>query len=461
MPLAYRFRLYPTKKQQRRMAEMVEGCRVLWNVALEDRKGAWKCLKERTTYGQQAAMLVEEAKTDDRFSLLYSQSGQDVLRRLDKAFKGFFKGNGYPKFKKYSGAGSFTYPQAYNGSVKLLAEEKRIHLSKVGRLRMVLHRDVPNERMKTCTVVHEPDGRWYCSLTFEEVVPLQNVKMPEEWEAPVGIDRGLISLVATSDGKKIDAPKLLRKSEARLKQLQQKLSRNEKGSKNRAKARVLVARHHSHIVNQRKDFNHKVSFELAEEHDLVAFEDLSIGNMLKNHSLAKSITDAGWGQLSRFTEYKMARRGKAFVSVEAAYSTMECWFCGARNPVQLDVRQFECSGCGKVLDRDVNAARIVLKRGIAKVGQDRSLNSSRLGGESHRQAVPELKPVETGVQPTEAQPASEAGTTCSQELEAHDFSRGRMSRCTSSNHRRGLRRVASQNVVASRRSTSCLPCGSL
>ena len=154
----------------------------------------------------------------------------------------------------------------------------------------------------------------------------------------------------------------------------------------------------SRVARQRKDFDHKLSTDLVKKHDLIAFEDLKIRNMVRNHALAKSITDAGWGQLRRFTEYKGRRMGKLVVNVLPAYSTQECYFCGALNQVPLSVRSFDCRGCSRMLDRDFNAAWIVLKRGLAQVGQD----------------MPELKPVETGPLPIpttgRASPVVEAGT---------------------------------------------------
>ena len=217
--------------------------------------------------------------------------------------------------------------------------------------------------------------------------------------SPVGVDLGLLSLIATSDGEKVEHPKFLRNAEKRLKRLQRSLSRRKKGSNNRSRARQRVASRHAGVRRQREDFNHKLSALLVRGHSLVAFEDLKVRNMVRNHALAKSIHDAGWSRLVRFAEYKGSKAGKPVVRVPAAYSTQECFFCGALNKVPLSVRRSECASCGRTLDRDVNAARIVLKRAIAQVGQD----------------MPELKPVETGPLPPRttgvASQVEEAGTT--------------------------------------------------
>jgi putative transposase len=384
---AYRFRLYPNPEQEERMLATLEACRHLWNDALAHRKQRWEDERKSTAYNLQQSILTEVRSSDPELQGVYSQVAQDVLQRLDRAFKVFFaRRSGYPKFKEFRGSGSFTYPQAYNGSVKPDPLRKRLYLSKIGNIRAVFHRPLPRDGiLKTCAIVREPCGEWYASLVCEDIVPLQNVEIPvihrqSEALAPVGIDLGLKALITTSDGEEIPNPKYLRKAEERLKRLQRSLSRKKKGSKNRWKARQRVASQHARVSRQRADSNHKLSARLVEEHDLVAFEDLRIRNMVKNHGLAKSISDAGWGQLIRFTEYKAVDRERLVVKVEPAYSTQECFFCGALNKVSLDVREFVCVGCEMTLKRDLNSARIVLKRGLAMVGQD----------------MPEIKPVETG-----------------------------------------------------------------
>jgi putative transposase len=397
---ASRFRLYPDRKQERRLLSMVEASRRLWNDALAHRKRRWEEERLSTSYSQQCWILTAERHADPVLSQLYSQAGQEILKRLDKAFKAFFEGrSGYPKFKKHRSSGSFTYPQAYNGSVKPDTVRKRLFLSKVGNVRAVFHRPLPRGTvLKTCAVVREPDGKWFASLVYDEVVSLQDVQIPTSWSAPVGIDLGLKSLIATSDGEKVEHPKFLRKAEKRLKHLQRLLSRKKNGSKNRSKARQRVASQHAKVARQRADFNHKLSADLVKKHDLIAFEDLQIRNMVRNRALAKSISDAGWGQLRSFSEYKAERASKLVVKVLPAYSTQECCFCGTLNQVPLGVRVFDCRGCNRTLDRDLNAARIVLKRGLTQVGQD----------------MPELKPVETGPLPPQttgaASPVEEAGT---------------------------------------------------
>ncbi len=351
------------------MLHTIETTRHLWNDALAHRKERWESERKSTSYDMQASILTLEREGNTELCGLHSQVGQDVLRRLDKAFRSFFAHRArHPKFKKRSSTGSFTYPQAYNGSAKPDVRRRRLYISKIGNVKAVFHRPLPKDALlKTCTVTREPDGRWFASLVFEDVVPLQNVV--SRFVSPVGVDLGLRSLIVTTDGVEAEHPRFLRKAEKRLKRLQRAFSHKKKGSKNRFKARERVASHHTKVRRQRLDFNHKLSTALVRRHDLVAFEDLRIRNMVGNHRLAKSIQDAGWGQLVRLTEYKAVARGRRVVRVDPAYSTQECFHCGALNKVSLGVREFDCVGCGRHLRRDQNASFIVLKRGLEKEGR--------------------------------------------------------------------------------------------
>jgi putative transposase len=411
MPTALRARLYPSKKQEARLLSTLEACRHLWNGALSHRRQRWQDGRRSTSYNYQQAVLTDERHASVELSKVHSQVAQDVLHRLDKAFKSFFAHRTrYPLFKRYSESGSFTYPQAYNGPVKPDVVRKRLYLSKIGNVRTVFHRPIPKDsRMKTCTVIREPDGKWFASLVFEEVVPLQNLDrstMVAGTRTPIGVDLGLLSLITTSDGEMVEHPRFLRKAERRLKHLQRSLCRRKKGSKNRSKARRRVASQHAKVGRQRLDFNHKLSTQLVNKHSFIAFEDLRIRNMVRNHKLAKSIQDAGWGQLVRLTEYKALNADSRVMKVPAAYSSQECYFCGALNKVDLRVREFVCIGCGRHLKRDYNAANVVLKRGLAIAG----VTVTKVG-----QDMPKLKPVETRpllCQPTgRASQVDEAGTT--------------------------------------------------
>lgn len=380
------------------MIETVDVCRRLWNMAIEDRKARWQGERHSTTYWQQCLMLTTEVRENSEMRSLYMQTLQDVLRRVDRAFKKFFGGKGkFPGLKKHSGWGSFTYPQAYNGGAKLETEKNRLHLSKIGNVKVVIHRSVPvGAKLKTCTVKREPDGKWFACLVYESRMPLCDVSLPRAWTSPLGVDLGLKSLITTSDGERVEPQRFFRKSERRLARLHKSLANKRPSSKNRDKARLELATRYSRVSGRRRNFNHKLSARLVRDHDLLAFEDLRIGNMVRNHSLAKSIKDASWAQLMEFVEYKAARAAKIFVKVPPAFSSQECWSCGTRTEVSLDVREFPCKGCQKILDRDRNASRVVLKRGILQVGRDKDRGGPRRVQEHPGRVAPELKPVETG-----------------------------------------------------------------
>lgn len=385
---ALRFRLYPNSEQERRMLETIEACRHLWNSALAHRKARWESERRSTSYYQQQPILALERANSPEIRRVNAQVCQDVLRKLDKAFSRFFKGkSGYPRFKQYSESGSFTFPQAYNGSGKPDALRKRLYLSKIGNVRAVFHRPLPTGALlNTVTVIHEPCGEWYALLVFEEIVPLQEVTIPAAgtFTAAIGLDLGLNALITTSDGLVVPHPRFLSKAERKIKRVQRDLSRKKKGSNNRGKLRHKLAVQHAKVKRQRTDFNHKLSTSLVREHDIIVLENLRIRNLVKNHNLAKSIQDAAWGQIIRFTEYKAHDFGKRIVKVDPAYTTQECYYCGALNPSSLSLREFNCKGCDRRLIRDKNAAMVVLKRGLAQV----------IG-----QGMPQSKPVETGPLP--------------------------------------------------------------
>jgi putative transposase len=255
MKIAFRFRLYPNRNQEAKMFRALEATRRLWNDALMHRKTRWENDRQATSYNLQAAMLTAEREQDAFLGELYSQVGQDVLRRLDRAFKSFLEGRArYPRFKKLSQAGSFTYPQTYNGSVRPDVARGRLFLSKVGNVPAVFHRPLPKDsQSKTCTIMRESDGKWFASLVFGEIVPLQNVQPTDgftQTKTPIGVDLGLLSLIATSDGEKVEHPRFLRKAEKRLERVQRSLSRKKRGSKNRDKARRKVASQYSQVRRQ-------------------------------------------------------------------------------------------------------------------------------------------------------------------------------------------------------------------
>jgi putative transposase len=287
------------------------------------------------------------------------------LLRLDLAFKAFFRRvkageqPGYPRFRGRDRYDSFCYPQS---GYALTAHAVR--LSKVGKVRLVLHRPLEGT-IKTCCVRCTSTGKWFVS--FSCAVPDQPaVAAPE---AVVGIDIGLCSFATLSTGEQIHNPRFFRRDEGDLARKQRRLCKEARGTAARRKRRKMVARVHERIANRRRDFAHQHSRQIVNRFGVVAAEDLSINRMIHNHCLAKSISDAAWAQFSTYLAYKAAGAGRQFVAVNPAYTSQTCSACGHRQKLTLAEQTFRCSCCGVVLDRDQNAARNILALGLQSVGE--------------------------------------------------------------------------------------------
>jgi putative transposase len=353
MKTAYKFRLYPNKQQESQLDLTLETCRHLYNVALADRKNAYEVEGISRNYEDQAAMLTAEKK-DGNFKGVFSQVLQDVLRRLDKSFKAFFRRvkageePGYPRFKGQGWYKSFTYPQ-----VGFKLEGSKLTLSKIGSIRIFKHREVEG-KIKTCTIKKDKLGHWYAVLVSE----IEDVPQIEPKTA-IGVDVGLKNQVATSTGETIQYPQYYVRAEALLAVAQRNLSRRKLGSSNRQKAKTKVARLHQKIQNYRDEFLHQVSRKLVDSADLIVFENLNIQGMLKNHHLAKHIQDHAWGKLIQFTRSKAAKAGKIVElvdAVDARYTSQKCSQCGTIVPKTLAERVHHCPNCGLEMDRDINAS---------------------------------------------------------------------------------------------------------
>lgn len=365
MRKTFKYRLYPSRKQIATLDRTLNTCRILYNNALAERKRQAEMYMLPVTrdwigYHEQAVALPAQKESNAYLPQVYSQVLQATLRRVDKSFKNFFRrvktGNkpGYPRFKGAHRYDSFTYPQ-----LGFRIEGKKLHLSKVGDISIKLHRPIKGD-IKTCTIRRDVD-RWYACFSVElPDVPKQEVK------SAVGIDVGLTSIVTLSTGEKVEPPKFLRKSEERLAMEQRRLSSRKKGSKNRTKQRTVVAKTHRKIRDRRSDFNHKLSRSLVNRFDLIAFEDLRIRNMVRNHHLAKSIADASWNHLQSLTAYKAEEAGTHVEFVDPRGTSQECSSCGETVTKSLSVRTHRCEYCGLVLDRDHNAALNILKRYVGQ-----------------------------------------------------------------------------------------------
>lgn len=362
MQIVYKFKLCPSKEQEKLLQNTLDICRELYNYMKGLRERYYYNYKYSMSYNEQSKILTFLKTTEEWKSLknIHSQVLQDVLKRLDNAYKRFFQGiSGYPKFKGYRHYNSFTFPQ-----VKTMRNpfEKKgfLLIPKIGFVKMKIHRGFNPEKVSTMVIKREIN-KWYVCLTCE-IEELDILDKSTSSIKAIGIDLGINHFLALSDGTFVENPKYLRKSEARLKLLQRRLSRKEFGSNNREKARKQLVKLHRKIKNQRRDFLHKVSKFLTDTYDLIVTEALNIKNMVKNHHLAKSISDAGWGILLNYISYKAKLKGKKHEMVNPNGTSQEC-ICGAKVAKDLSVRVHICPNCGIVEDRDTMSARIILKRG--------------------------------------------------------------------------------------------------
>jgi putative transposase len=343
-------RLYPNASQANALAQQFGCARWAWNNALEETQRLYKETGKGLGYESMSGRLPGLKREHEWLKKANAQVLQQSLRNLSKSFVNFFERRArYPRFKAKFGPQSVQFPQG----VKV--NEKRVFLPKVGWFKAVIHRPIVGE-IKTVTVTCEPCGHYYASILVDDGRSAPAVS----FDGPVlGVDVGLNVFAVTSDKSHFANPKHLEKAERNLKRKQRSLSRKVKGSKGRDKARQLVARVHERVKNTRKDFVHKVSTRLVNENQVIAVEDLNVKGMLRNHSLAKSIADVGWGMFTRFLGYKAARVGKGLIKVNRFYpSSKACNTCGrVRDKLNLSARFWTCDHCGASHDRDENAAR--------------------------------------------------------------------------------------------------------
>ena len=360
----YKYRLNPTKKQVQILEHTIEVCRILYNSCLADRRNHYIKTGKGLSRIRQQEILKADKDRIDALHDIHSQVLQNVLFRVDRSFQSFFRrlkersGKvGYPRFKGEGCYDSICYPQEPGFQIT----PQGLRLSKVGTVRIKLHRDIIGQP-KTCTIRRDGD-KWYACFSVEfEPSP---IPIPD---AAIGIDVGIKSFVVLSDGTVIDNPKYLRKTEKKLVRKQRQLSAKKRGSKNRKKARKAVATIHAKNRNQRADFHHKLSRKLVNNFGFIAVEDLNIQGMVKNHHLAKSISDAGWSQFLGFLAYKAENAGCRVEKVAAHYTSINCSACGERVKKTLADRIHACPFCGLVLDRDHNAAINILNRaGTARI----------------------------------------------------------------------------------------------
>lgn len=359
----FQYRIYPTRAQETVLEGVLDACRWVYNKTLEIRKTAWGTESKSLSMFDTIKFLPAWKSENDFLKKAHSQCLQNTCERVDLAMKAFFRRlksgetPGYPRFRGKNRYDSFTFTQS---GFKLTPDGK-LDLSKVGRVKIILHRPIEG-KIKTLTIKRTSTRKWFASFVCE----VEENLLPINQKA-IGIDVGLKYFATLSNGETIENPRFFHKAEKDLAKVQRKFSKQEKGSPKRRFHRKAMALMHEKIANRRKDFTHKLSRRLVNEFGVICFEDLNIKNMAKGR-FAKSILDAAWNQFIMFTVSKAACAGRLTIKVNPCNTSKMCSRCGVLVEKDLSVRVHKCHACGLSMDRDWNAACNILRLGLQSLG---------------------------------------------------------------------------------------------
>lgn len=373
MRMTFKYRLYPTKAQRTALERQLDLCRWVYNKTLEVRRDAWQ--NEQRSLGRHdtSLLLTRWKQGCGWLNEGHAQAMQDAQKRVDLAFRAFFRRvkagekPGYPRFKGKGWYDSFTYPQP-KGNWRFL-DNGRLRVSKIGDVKIKLHRPIEGTQ-KTLTLRRDSVGNWYACFSCE----VEPSPLPVSSEM-VGIDLGLKAFAVLSTGDTIKRQRWMKRDAKDIARLQRKKEKLQKGSAERRKVIRALRHAYRRANNRRNDFAHQESRKLINRFGLIVFENLDIQEMLSNGNrvVNRNIADVAWRRFVQFSAYKAESAGRAVVLVNPRGTTQQCSDCGAVVPKGLSVRVHDCSHCGLKLDRDLNAARNILARGLASIGADTSV----------------------------------------------------------------------------------------
>ena len=366
---SFKYRLYPNTQQRQALNRILELHRQLYNAALQERREAWKRCRVSISYTDQANQLKEIRRFDEDAAWLNYSSMQQTLRRLDKAFRAFFrrvKAGEKPGYPRYKGKGWFkSVCYVYGDGIRL--KGGRLYVQNVGQVRIFQHRPIPDDgEIKMAILKRDRVGNWYVIFQVE----LPDVEFLPNGKPDVGVDMGLQYFASLSTGEQIENPRWFRETEEKLAALQRRRARCRRGSRRYRELTRQIAKLHQRIANRRRDFQHKLSRRLVEEFGLIFCEDLNVKGLCRSQ-VSKSMGDAAWAGFLSMLDYKAASAGSRVIYVSARGSSQECPACGCFVPKSLSDRWHICPHCGYVAPRDVAGAQVILNRGRARTGPRR------------------------------------------------------------------------------------------
>jgi putative transposase len=369
----YKFKINPTKEQEEFFSKTFGGCRFVWNYILGVKKDAYLYGGVKSNFSETSKGLTDIKKLNgfEWLNDLVAQTLQQELRKLDVAYSRFFKKiSDFPQFKNKRDKQSFVIPQNFH------YENGLLHIPKLkSGIDVVQHREFgPNVEIKFVTISKNKSGKYFCSFQVEEDKVIKAPKTDKQ----IGIDLGLTDLMVFSDGTKVKNPKIAKKYHKRLEFQHRQLSKKIKGSRSEENARLDLAKTYDKISRIKDDYTHKLTSRIISENQVIAMEDLSVANMMKNHKLARAIQDVSWGEIVRQLEYKARWNDRQFIKIDRFFpSSKTCHVDGfILKTLDLDQRTWQCHKCGTNHDRDINAAKNILMQGI------NILNNSGLGTKS-------------------------------------------------------------------------------